>query len=160
MNMEDKMRVQLDKAIEIYYTKNPETNRKREEDKVKTIEWIIDGIMKGPIKGGVQGQENQCPDYAYTFGSTHIWEGEKKCILIRDPICRVCGKKPSVEVHHIRPKHLKGNPIHPGNLIGLCLECHDEVHRRIDKGIQKVIDESLDVDFTISRCGPLDKFNE
>lgn len=160
MDMEEKMRVQLDKTLEVFYTKNVETNKKREEDKKKAIDWIVNTIMQGPVKGGIQGSSYNNPDCSWTFGDSYIWEGEKKCILIRDPICRICGKNPSVEVHHIRPKHLKGNPIHPGNLIGLCLECHDEVHRRIDKGIQKAIDESLDVDFTISRCGPLDKFNE
>lgn len=97
---------------------------------------------------------------SWTFGDTYIWEGEKKCILIRDPICRICGKNPSVEVHHIRPKHLKGNPVHPGNLIGLCLECHDEVHRRIDKGIQKAIDESLEIEFAAPKQKTLEGYDD
>lgn len=148
MTIEEKMREQLEKTLEVYYVKDEETNRKREEDKKKSIDWIINGIMNGPIQGGVQGSDYNTPAFSWTFGNSSVWEGEKKCILIRDPICRICGKNPSVEVHHIRPKHLKGNPIHPGNLIGLCLECHDEVHRRIDKGIQKAIDESLEIEVT------------
>ena len=159
MEIEEKMREQLDKTLEVFYTKNVETNKKREAEKEKAIEWIITNIMKGPIKGGVYGTEYNNPDCAWTFGSD-IWKGEQKCILIRDPICRICGKKPSVEVHHIRPKHLKGNPTHPGNLIGLCLDCHDEVHRRIDNGIQKVVEESLDIDYTNPKQKTLEGFNE
>lgn len=137
-----KMEEVLDATLEVFYTKNVETNKKREEDKRKTIQWVITGIMNGPIKGGVQGSDTHNPDYSWTFGNG-LWEGEQKCIIIRDPLCRICGVKPSVEVHHIRPRHLKGNPTHPGNLIGLCLDCHDEVHRRIDRGISEVLTYSL-----------------
>ena len=140
--LKDKMRKVLNESLEVYYVKNEETNRKREADKQKAIEWIINGILSGPNLCGVLGSETSNPEFSWTFGGD-IWTGEKRCILIRDPLCRICGVRPSVEVHHIRPKHLKGNPQHPQNLIGLCLECHDEVHRRIDRGIQKAIDESL-----------------
>lgn len=140
--IENKMRDVLNESLEVYYTKNLETNRKREEDKKKAIDWIISGILSGPTLSGVYGNDSSNPDFTWTFGSD-IWEAEKRCILIRDPICRICGLKPSIEVHHIRPKHLKGNPQHPCNLIGLCMECHDEVHRRIDAGIKAAITESL-----------------
>lgn len=140
--IENKMRDVLNESLEVYYTKNNETNRQREENKKKTIDWIVSETLAGPILSGVQGHDTSNPEYTWTFGGD-IWEGEKRCILIRDPICRICGVKPSIEVHHIRPKHLKGNPQHPRNLIGLCMECHDEVHRRIDAGIQAAITESL-----------------
>ena len=142
MSLEEKMREVLESTLEVYYTKNTETNRKREEAKAKTINWIISETLAGPITRGVQGHDTSNPEYTWTFGG-EIWTAEKKCILLRDPVCRLCGAKPSVEVHHIRPKHLKGNPEHPRNLIGLCMECHDEVHRRIDAGIQVAIVESL-----------------
>ena len=159
-DMVTKMREVLDKSLEVFYTKNVETNRKREEDKKKTIKWIIEGIMDGPIAGGVQGSDTQDPEYSWTFGSG-VWEGEKKCIIIRDPVCRICGKNPAVEVHHIRPKHLKGSPTNPRNLIGLCLDCHDEVHRRIDQGIKQVISDSLDIKPpTIHTDFGLDRFTE
>ena len=154
-----KMKEVLDKTLEVYYVKNVEVNKKREEDKKKTIQWIINEIMNGPIIGGVQGSETHNPDYSWTFGSG-VWEGEQKCILIRDPMCRICGKNPSVEVHHIRPKHLKGNPTHPGNLIGLCLDCHDEIHRKIDQGINTVIENSLDIKPPTTIGIGLDKFGE
>ena len=155
-----KMKEQLDKTLEVFYTKNVETNKKREEDKKKAIDWIVNTIMQGPVKGGIRGSSYNNPDCSWTFGDSSIWEGEKKCILIRDPICRICGKNPSVEVHHIRPKHLKGNPTHPGNLIGLCLDCHDEVHRRIDQGISEVIENSLEIKPPTTITGSLDRFGE
>ena len=84
-----------------------------------------------------------CASACSTFGSD-VWNALEKAILIRDPMCRICGQRESREVHHIRPRHLKGKD-HPRNLIGLCLECHDEVHRRIDRGIQDVLESSLGI---------------
>ena len=140
--MENKMREVLNECLEVWYVKNTETNKKREEDKRKTIEWIIAGVLAGPDLTGVRGSSESNPEYIWTFGSG-VWKGEQRCILIRDPICRICGIRSAVEVHHIRPKHLQGNPDHPRNLIGLCMECHDEVHRRIDAGIQTAITGSI-----------------
>ena len=142
--LSDKMRAQLESTLQVFYVKNVETNKEREKQKSQTIDWVILHTMRGPIKGGVKGTETQNPDYVWSFGSD-VWAGERKCIILRDPVCRICGKNPSVEVHHIRPKHLGGNPTHPGNLIGLCLECHDEIHRKIDNGIQIVLEDSLDL---------------
>lgn len=75
--------------------------------------------------------------------------------MLRDPICRICGKRPTKEVHHIRPRFLKGTD-HPRNLIGLCLECHDEVHRKIDNGIQTALMESLDINPPASEYEPIE----
>lgn len=143
-DIECKMRKILNFHLQVFYVKDVEKNKAREEAKRKSIEWMIAEILAGPNLHGVQGTQIENPDFTWVFGSD-IWKAEQKCILLRDPVCRMCGKNPSVEVHHIRPKHLKGNPEHPRNLIGLCMECHDEVHRRIDAGIQTAIDESLKV---------------
>lgn len=78
------------------------------------------------------------------FGSDE-WAALKRGVLLRDPVCQMCGIRPTKEVHHIRPRFLKGTN-HPRNLIGLCLECHDEVHRYIEDGIQKVLEDSLSID--------------
>lgn len=54
-------------------------------------------------------------------------------------------------MHHIRPRFLNGKN-HPQNLICLCRDCHDEVHRRIDAGIDEVLRNSLDLsDYVGSR---------
>ena len=140
--MKTKMQEILNECLEVYYVKDTQLNKKREEDKRKTIDWIISGILEGPQMCGVQASSTSNPEYTWTFGSG-VWKGEQRCILIRDPICRMCGIRSSVEVHHIRPKYLQGNPEHPRNLIGLCMECHDEVHRRINAGIQTAITGSI-----------------
>lgn len=137
--LETKLYKILDRNLQVFYVKDAKVNKEREEAKIKTINWILEGILAGPNLSGVQGM---APEFTWNFGS-FIWAAEQKCILLRDPVCRLCGKNPSVEVHHIRPKYLKGNPEHPRNLIGLCTDCHDEVHRRIDAGIQTAIDKSL-----------------
>lgn len=100
---------------------------------------MAENIMMGPIRGGCRN-EVECENI---FG-TDEWSALRRGILLRDPMCRICGLRPSKEVHHIRPRFLKGKN-HPRNLIGLCLECHDEVHRRINQGIKEVLERSLDI---------------
>lgn len=41
-------------------------------------------------------------------------------ILARDPICRICGRRPSTEVDHDRP----GDDHSDANLQGVCTPCH------------------------------------
>lgn len=130
----------LDKNIVVSYTKTPEVNQQRDRQKEQTIQWLIRELKRGPVKGGTN---HQLPEYTWMFGS-YIWQAERKAVLLRDPICRICNQRKSAEVHHIRPRFLKGSD-HPRNLIGLCLECHDEVHRRIDNGISQLLTESLEI---------------
>lgn len=141
----DDIREILDTVLVPYMTKNEELNRERMNNKRLAVKWILEQLKNGPVKGGVRGNSSmtEIPEYLYMFGSS-VWEAEKKVILLRDPLCRICGERESKEVHHIRPKHLKGSYYHPCNLIGLCKECHDEVHRNIDTGIDRVIESSLD----------------
>lgn len=130
----------LNETLQIYYTKNEEINQGRERHKAKTVEYLTDEILKGPIQGGTMAN----PESICELFGTGLWPALQKAILIRDKDCMICGLKPSQEVHHIRPRHLKGHD-HPRNLIGLCLDCHDEVHRKIDKGIQTVCESSLQI---------------
>ena len=135
----DEIREQLAHDIQVWYTKKEDVNRQREEDKEKTIEWIIGRMEKGPQLGGVR--RGPMPDYTYTFGS--LWEPVSKAVRMRYPVCQICGERLTVEVHHIRPRFLRGAEEDPCNLIGLCVECHDEVHRRMDEGISKVIEDAI-----------------
>lgn len=146
MDVWAEIRAVLNETIVPYMTKKEDVNRERMRLKERTVNWLMEQLKNGPIKGGVRGNSEmtEIPDFAYHFGS-FIWEADRKAILLRDSTCRICGKNPASEVHHIRPKHLKGSWYHPGNLIGLCTECHDEVHRAIDSGIDSVIQSSLEI---------------
>lgn len=124
-----------------YHVKDEDTNRQRDANREKAIDWYLDELCKGPIIGGTL---STIPGDLDNYGS-FAWEALEKAIRVRDPMCRICGARPTREVHHIRPKHLKGRD-HPRNLIGLCLECHDEVHRKIEMGIQKVLEDSLAIE--------------
>ena len=140
------IREAISPLIEVYYVKDAEKNLQRERDREKTIDWIISNLKLGPIKGGVIGSNgNALPEYTWTFGDSSIWSAERRGVIMRDSMCQVCGIRPSTEVHHIRPKHLNGAPLNPRNLIGLCRECHDEVHRVIDGGINSVVESSLTI---------------
>lgn len=137
----DEIKQILNEKLEVWYTKKEEVNRERELKKQKTIKWLMDQYRLGPKKGGVLRTDHDLPDYC--MWASDLWEVHKIVIKIRDPVCRMCGERPTTEIHHIRPKHLKGSWYHPRNLIGLCTECHDEVHRRIDQGINDLIESSL-----------------
>jgi len=143
MNPYDEIEQILNEKLQVYYTKKEDVNRERELKKQKTIKWLMSQYRLGPQPGGVLKSDRDLPDYC--FWGSDLWEIHKAVIKIRDPMCRICGKKPTVEIHHIRPKHLKGSYYHPRNLIGLCAECHDEVHRRIDQGINDIIESSLSI---------------
>ena len=136
----DEIRKVLESTLKVFKTKRQEVNETREKQKKVAVEYLLEEILKGPIAGGTMAD---CSTACHTFGSD-VWAALEKAILIRDPMCRVCGQRESREVHHIRPRHLKGQD-HPRNLIGMCLECHDEVHRRIDRGIQDLLEGSLDI---------------
>lgn len=143
MNPYDEIEQILNEKLQVYYTKKEDVNRERELKKQKTIKWLMSQYRLGPQPGGVMRSDRDLPDYC--FWSTDLWEIHKAVIKIRDPMCRICMKNPTTEIHHIRPKHLKGSYYHPRNLIGLCTECHDEVHRRIDQGINDLIESSLSI---------------
>lgn len=130
----------LDRTIEVYEVRDPQVTAERYEQKEKAIEWIMDELKKGPIQGGTMADTS---DSLWGFGGCE-WDAVREAIrVIYDDRCAICGA-PAREVHHIRPKHLKGRN-HPRNLILLCNECHDEVHRQIDHGIQNLLETSLNV---------------
>ena len=137
----NKARELMDPCLEVFYVKNVEVNKQREQDKETTLDWLIDEMRQGPLPGGHRGE---LPGFTWTFGTGGLWDAESRGILIRDEMCFICHERPSKEVHHIRPRFLHGSN-HPRNLVGLCLECHDEIHRSIDNGIQKVLVDSLDI---------------
>jgi 5-methylcytosine-specific restriction protein A len=48
----------------------------------------------------------------------------KEVVLIEEPVCRICNRKPSTQVDHIMPL-CKGGTDERDNLQGVCEECHD-----------------------------------
>lgn len=44
-------------------------------------------------------------------------------VLARDPLCKVCGERASVEADHIVPL-ARGGLDHPDNMRGVCRGCH------------------------------------
>ena len=152
----EEVREMLEREIQVYYVKNEETNRKRERDKEKYIQWIID-----EMKGGIDLEHTlrSLPEFAWTFGDE--WQYIQKAMRMRYPNCAMCGR-PTQEIHHIRPRFLKGQNI-PSNLIPLCLECHDEVHRRLTANINKAIVDSIGEDVAktvVNKSNMLDKWVE
>ena len=136
----------LQNTLKVYKVKDEEVNKSREYTKQKAIDYLMRELMKGPIKGGTMSE----PSSVCSLFGSDLWTALQRAVLIRDEYCMICHHRPSKEVHHIRPRHLKGKD-HPRNLIGLCLECHDEVHRRIDSGIQRELESSLEIDISMKQ---------
>lgn len=145
---DDRLSIQnvLENNLEVYIVKNEEINEQRRQIKKRAVEYLMEQLALGPIKGGTMAP----PSAVCEMFGMDVWKALQKAVLIRDEMCMICHQKPSEEVHHIRPRHLKGKD-HPRNLIGLCKTCHDEVHRRIDAGIQTVCEDSLDFEPFIDR---------
>ena len=73
--------------------------------------------------------------------ATDYWKGVREAVLIANGRrCAACGAV-ATEVHHIRPRHLRGHD-HPCNLLPLCMDCHDEIHRRLDAAVAEAIERT------------------
>ena len=122
--------------IQILYTRTPEINREREYERDELILWTIRELREGPMEGGTLAD---IP--THRFG-TYYWTAVRAAVLKwYNNKCYVCGNE-AIEVHHIRPRSLNGKN-HPRNLIPLCKDCHDEIHRQIDDGIQMILNTSI-----------------
>lgn len=49
----------------------------------------------------------------------------REVVLIEEPVCRICGRAPSVEVDHVVPL-CKGGDDTRDNLQGICHACHED----------------------------------
>ena len=65
------------------------------------------------------------------FYHTKQWKQIRLFILARDPICKVCGKKASIQVDHIIDISKRPDlRLDTKNLQGLCIECHSAKTKR------------------------------
>lgn len=51
------------------------------------------------------------------------WKRLREQVLREEPVCRICRKAPSTQVHHKVPVHLGGTNAR-ANLEGVCQDCH------------------------------------
>jgi 5-methylcytosine-specific restriction protein A len=52
------------------------------------------------------------------------WVNMRHVVLVEEPVCKICGRKPSNEVDHIIPL-CKGGTDRRDNLQGICVDCHN-----------------------------------
>jgi len=62
-----------------------------------------------------------------TIRGTRRWRKLRRQILAREPVCVMCGMRPSEEVDHVVAVALGGSD-RPANLRGLCGPCHRARH--------------------------------
>ena len=65
----------------------------------------------------------------------HAWTKVRLNHLALYPECRVCGSTQDPQVHHIRYRGKRGLSELPGDLVTLCAEHHQELHRLHDQGV-------------------------
>ena len=65
------------------------------------------------------------------------WMALRHVVMVEEPVCSICKRRPSVQVDHIVPVS-KGGKDDRQNLQGVCLECH-ELKTRDDLGIKKLM---------------------
>jgi hypothetical protein len=56
-----------------------------------------------------------------------IWAVISRVIRKQHPICQMCGKNPSTQVHHIISRYYKATFYEPDNFLAVCGGCHRKV---------------------------------
>ena len=51
-------------------------------------------------------------------------------VLAEEPVCRLCKRRPSTEVHHVSNRGVGYRDHSRPNLCGLCSECHRGIHTK------------------------------
>jgi 5-methylcytosine-specific restriction protein A len=64
------------------------------------------------------------------FYKSKAWQIQRRIVLARDPICRICGEQPSTEVDHVKAIEDGGSLLSLDNLQGACHGCHSSKTRR------------------------------
>jgi 5-methylcytosine-specific restriction enzyme A len=72
------------------------------------------------------------PDHKRTRGRK--WMRLREMVLIEEPVCMLCGQRPSTQVDHKKPVS-EGGTDERDNLQGVCYDCHDAKTRN-DLGIK------------------------
>jgi len=54
------------------------------------------------------------------------WREKRRRVLARSPLCEGCGKRPSIQAHHMTYKRLGREMLF--DLRAVCKHCHDEIH--------------------------------
>jgi hypothetical protein len=125
---------------ELRYVAGDKTEWARRVRELRTEEgWPIETKKTGrpnlSIGGYVLELDRQCPPH-----DRKISDSARMEVLERDEYkCRKCGwhfgkwnpaDPRHLELHHKKP-HAEGGENESGNLITLCIRCHDKVHRTI-----------------------------
>ena len=85
---------------------------------------------------------------AWDLYNTSKWRKLREAHFMLHPLCERCLKEgktsPTEEIHHIKPILTGGDELEmeklaydPDNLIGLCKECHHEVHNEMRRNGSK-----------------------
>ena len=78
-----------------------------------------------------------CDEHKNNFYNQYFWSYIRDRVLEKHPMCQMCDKKKSKDVHHIEPiKQLanigiRGDPWDEDNLIALCNECHVKAQKNL-----------------------------
>jgi 5-methylcytosine-specific restriction protein A len=76
---------------------------------------------------------------AASRGYTVQWQHTRKVYLSLNPLCNECLKQnrltTATTVHHIKEIRQGGEIHNPDNLMSLCRECHEKLHKRFKQKV-------------------------
>lgn len=98
---------------------------------------------------------------SYEFYSKYIWSNLRAKLLRKVGYkCQACSKNEiTLEVHHIHPIALGGDPFEEENLIVLCFDCHLDAHSKLEATIKDFREKKYYEDYVKrNRIKTLDNF--
>lgn len=70
-------------------------------------------------------------EYRELYLQSPDWRAKSSKILFERPICQICDKNPSVEVHHLSYDRLEHEDLNK-DLAAVCRECHSRIHQHAE----------------------------
>lgn len=95
-----------------------------------------DGFCEHGCRPLVQKQQDASPwrQRAHAFYKTKAWQWCRQQVFVRDPVCRICGKRLSkIADHWPKPlrwflaRGLEAEAADPANSRGICKPCSDSI---------------------------------
>lgn len=67
-------------------------------------------------------------EYREEYLRSDEWQQKRKVVIDRDPICRICEKQHTKDVHHLTYVRFQCENVDT-DLVGVCRQCHNYIHK-------------------------------
>lgn len=142
-DMDKSLEKQIRKQLLDLYLFQSENNKKlekqRKQNKTNSLTKNVEKNSEILSKNSTQysrAEENDKKKSEKDYYSLSVWKSISQEMRKKYPVCQLCGKNKSTEVHHIFPFMHQFEDIREevffdkDNLICLCTDCHHQVHAK------------------------------